>query len=274
MPTISVITVNLNNKEGLERTVASVASQTTSPDEFIVVDGLSNDGSQEYMEQQSESITKAIVEKDTGVYNAMNKGISAATGDYLLFLNSGDHFESESALAMAQETLSGEDLICFDIAVEGQGKNYIKQHPEQIDLTFMLEDTLAHQSVLVKRSLFERFGLYDESLKIVADWKFFLDALLDPNTTYKAEHQTLTHYYLDGMSATAEGTFKRREERKALMEGRYAFLAKAAEQDRLLQMNRFKMLKELESSGGAKKLNSLWSRIMLRLFRNKSIKDL
>ena len=138
----------------------------------------------------------------------------------------------------------------------------------------MLEDTLAHQAVLIKRELFNQFGLYDESLKIVADWKFFLDVLLNPKTKYKAVNQTLTHYYLDGMSATAEGTFKRREERKTLLSDHYRFFGKADAQNKLMQMNRFKMLAALESSTTAKKLNSFWLRIMLRLFKNKGAKDL
>lgn len=274
MPGLSVITVNLNNKDGLARTFNSLAEQSVKPNQFIIVDGESSDGSQDLIAQHSDLIDLAIIEKDTGVYNAMNKGIAKATGDYIHFLNSGDHFEDASGVEMAMASMQGEDLICFDIAVEGQGRSYIKSHPAEIDLNYMLEDTLAHQSVLIKRALFDKIGLYDESLKIVADWKFFLDALLRPETLYKAVNKTLTHYYLDGMSATAEGTFKRRDERKALIEAHYAFLAKAAQQGRLLQMNRFKMLAALETSGAAKKLNSLWLRILLRLFKNKGAKDL
>lgn len=274
MPALSVITVNLNNKTGLDRTLDSVRMQKDKAFEFVVVDGNSTDGSQELIDAHKELIDVTIFESDTGVYNAMNKGIKAATGDYLLFLNSGDHFVSESSTEIIMAELAGEDLICFDIAVEGQGHNFVKQHPDKIDLSYMLTDTLAHQAVVIKRNLFKKLGYYDESLKIVADWKFFLEALLLPQTAYKAVHKTLTHYYLDGMSATAKGTFKRRAERKELIDGHFAFLKETKEEHLLLQTNRFKMLRSLESSKVAQKLNSAWLRLLLRLFMNKGVNQL
>lgn len=274
MPLISIITVNYNNAQGLERTIESVKSQSFSNKEFIVVDGDSLDSSKEVIKKNKTHIAKCVSEQDSGAYHAMNKGIGLATGEYLLFLNSGDHLMDNQSLTMAVEQLDGTDLVCFDIAVSGQGREYVKKHPDTISLTYMLTGTLAHQAVFIKRSLFNRFGLYDQSLKIVADWKFFLEVLLAPNTSYKAVHKIVTQYYLDGMSATAQGSFTRREERKTLLETTHSFLASAQTEHLLLQTNRFKILQKLEESKLAKKLNSAWLRTLLFLTKGNSIKDL
>ena len=87
MPELSIITINLNNKEGLEKTISSVLSQRSANLEFIVIDGGSTDGSKELIEKYGSSITRSISEKDNGMYEAMNKGIKLAKGDYFLFLN-------------------------------------------------------------------------------------------------------------------------------------------------------------------------------------------
>jgi glycosyltransferase involved in cell wall biosynthesis len=88
---LSIITINLNNASGLQKTFDSIFSQDFTAIEYIVIDGQSEDGSQELIKQYAGKINYCISEKDTGIYNAMNKGISKATGDYLLFLNSGDY---------------------------------------------------------------------------------------------------------------------------------------------------------------------------------------
>ncbi len=89
---LSIITVNLNNKDGLQKTIDSVISQTFKDFEWIVIDGGSTDGSKELIEKYSDYISYWVSEPDKGIYNAMNKGIKVAKGDYLEFLNSGDIF--------------------------------------------------------------------------------------------------------------------------------------------------------------------------------------
>ena len=93
MPILSIITINYNNLEGLRSTLNSVFKQTYSDYEYIVIDGGSSDGSEEYLASQGNEITYWISEKDKGIYHAQNKGLSKAKGDYVLFLNSGDELE-------------------------------------------------------------------------------------------------------------------------------------------------------------------------------------
>ena len=102
-PLISIITVNFNDKIGLERTLESVFSQNFRNFEYLVIDGGSNDGSKELLEKNSEKINYWVSEPDKGIYNAMNKGISFAKGEYLIFLNSGDHLKNENSLEIAQK---------------------------------------------------------------------------------------------------------------------------------------------------------------------------
>ena len=103
MKTISIITVNYNNCQGLERTVNSVARQTYTDVEYIVVDGGSTDKSVDIIKQNENIISFWVSEKDNGIYNAMNKGVSFSHGEYLLFLNSGDYFADKEVLELLRQ---------------------------------------------------------------------------------------------------------------------------------------------------------------------------
>ena len=103
MPVLSIITINYNNKAGLDKTILSVIDQTDKSFEFLVIDGGSDDGSKELIKKYSKEIAYSVSEKDHGIYNAQNKGVLKATGDYCLFLNSGDCLESNDTLKKGKE---------------------------------------------------------------------------------------------------------------------------------------------------------------------------
>ena len=107
----SIITINYNNKEGLERTIQSVLGQISKDYEYIIIDGGSTDGSVDVIRQYADHISYWISEPDKGRYNAMNKGIRQATGDYLNFMNSGDTFHSSSVLEDIAKMNFDEDII-------------------------------------------------------------------------------------------------------------------------------------------------------------------
>jgi len=274
MPKLSIITVNFNNAEGLARTIESVLAQHYTNLEFIIIDGNSTDSSVEIIEKHETAISKWVSELDNGVYHAMNKGIAMATGDYVLFLNSGDCLYQATVLQDNDVHFTGADLICFDINVVAKSSNFIKQHPDTLQFSYLFANTLAHQSTLIKRSLFDKVGHYDESLTIVSDWKFFIHATVFYRCTYKSVHQVLSSYNLDGMSATAEGTFKRRSERKMVLKNDFSLFLKDYKDLEKLDSNRFVMLNELENSKSAQKINSFVLRVLLKIFRGKSLKDL
>lgn len=214
MQKISIITINYNNLKGLKRTVESVVNQTWQEFEYIVIDGGSTDGSKEYLESQAIHLDYWVSESDAGIYNAMNKGIQKATGEYLLFLNSGDHLFATIVLFENHEFLKDNDLVYFDLNFVDNKKSWICKYPKQLSFSHFVKDTLPHPATFIKTSLFDELGLYDEDLKIVSDWKFFLLALFKFNCSYMRVNTVLSVYYLDGISSDIENNeiiFKERE---------------------------------------------------------------
>ena len=267
---VSVITINYNNLDGLKRTFDSVVNQTWQEFEYIIIDGGSIDGSKAFIERNKDKIDYWVSEQDKGIYNALNKGIQKATGDYLLFLNSGDHFYSEEVLANNLHHLIEHDIIAFDIHFLGTEYDKIGRHLDIICFSFLFEDTFAHQAVFIKRTLFDIVGLYDENLEIVADWKFFIQAIVYHKSTYKAIHEVLSTYYLEGISCSPKGLVLRKREREAVLKNEFSLFYDdyvIAEQNRkLLSMNRFKMLLELEKTYLGRKFSSLTLKVLSKFF--------
>lgn len=180
MPKLSIITVNLNNRDGLRKTAESVVSQTYKDYEWIVIDGGSTDGSKELIEQYAEHISYWVSEPDKGIYNAMNKGILKAQGEYCFFLNSGDYLIEGNSLQKAFDLDFTEDVVYGFFKFDRGDHFEIGSSPKEITLRTFVEGTIHHTgNVFIRRELFneDKYGLYDETLKIVSDWKWFLQAL-------------------------------------------------------------------------------------------------
>ena len=277
MSKISIITINYNNAIGLQRTIESVKAQNYSDMEYIIVDGGSTDNSVDIIKVNEGLRDKWVSEKDRGIYNALNKGIKMATGDYLLFLNSGDHFYNSSVLINNERHVNTEDLIAFDIHMFGLGHDYIHSHPDEIRFSFLFEETFAHQSVFIRRSLFNKIGLYDESLKVVSDWKFFIHAIAS-GATYKCVHEVLSTFYFGGISSTGEGTFIRKAEREVILKNEfplyYQDYKNLQNQKKNLNSNRFKLLSEIEKSPVGRKIVSLFLRSYVILFSKEKLKNI
>lgn len=172
---ISIITVCYNDLKGLKRTIASVDRLSYSDRELIVVDGLSNDGSQEYIEN-SLVIDKNIIEKDTGIYNAMNKGVRLATGDFVLFMNAGDTFASKDAINFIESScLSGADLIYGDVFIDELSPDHLEKARALNGLWKGM--VFSHQSLLTRRTLLLELP-FDEGKKIAADYNFILASFM------------------------------------------------------------------------------------------------
>ena len=174
MPKLSIITINFNNVNGLEKTVKSIISQLFKDFEFILIDGGSTDGSVDVIKKYSDKITFWVSEKDNGIFNAQNKGITEAKGEYCLFLNSGDCLVNENVLQNIFSEKKSADIIYGDmITVDEFGvKKHLKM-PNHIGVKRMLADTLWHPVSFIKRELFLKFGNYDEQYRIVSDYEFF-----------------------------------------------------------------------------------------------------
>ncbi len=178
----SIITVNYNNKEGLLRTIRSVISQTYRDFEFIVIDGGSTDGSADILREYDQKITYWVSEPDKGIYNAMNKGIAKASGEYLNFMNSGDCFYNSDILDIVSNYNTAADFIIgkdyhYNETVQ-QGHASIQ--PPRTTMVHFFVSTLDHQSSFIKRELFEN-SLYDETYKLVSDWIFYIQKIVIEN---------------------------------------------------------------------------------------------
>lgn len=221
---ISIITVNYNDKIGLERTLKSVQSQTYTNFEHIIIDGGSTDGSKALIESNKTHFSFYLSETDNGIYHAMNKGIKAAKGDYFFFLNAGDDFIDSSSLKKISTYFDTQDIIYFNINVIDNDKNYIKKCPDEMSFSFLHNDTIPHQSVFIKRSLFEKVGHYDESLKIVSDWKFLILVLIKYNATYKHIDAVFSNFYRGGISSFEENKVLINKERQQVLESEFSVI--------------------------------------------------
>ena len=216
---ISIITVNFNNTEGLQRTVKSVVNQRFSGYDFVIIDGASTDGSVEIINENSSKINYWVSEPDNGIYNAMNKGIRKAKGEYLLFLNSGDELLDADSLFNVAEHLHNEEIIYTDIVIKNKQSSYVRQYPDKLSFSQLLFDSLPHhQATFIHKNLFEQFGYYDESYKICSDWAFFINAICKHNVPYKHLHLTLSIYHLDGISSSKEYEKLIQTERRTILE--------------------------------------------------------
>lgn len=200
-PLVSIITINRNNLVGLQRTIASVLGQTWKEFEYIVIDGDSSDGSAEFIRTKDSLIDKWISEPDTGIYNAMNKGIKMASGEYLLFLNSGDELYSSNILEQNKDDIKEVDLVYFNIQMISDDKAYIHKYPDKLNFEFFQRSALGHPVTFIKKTLFDDIGYYDESLKIVSDWKFFITAVVYKKCSYKKIDRVFSKFYKDGISS-------------------------------------------------------------------------
>ena len=182
---LSIITINLNNREGLQRTIDSVIGQTFRDFEWIVIDGASTDGSKELIEKHSDYFAYWVSESDTGVYNAMNKGIRVAKGEYCLFLNSGDWLCNENVLQQIFSESHDADILFGYMMRDNQDGDTVNLAKPTLHWEDFIGNTLPHQASFIRRILFEKYGMYDESYKIAGDTKFFVKALVWENATYK-----------------------------------------------------------------------------------------
>ena len=203
--TLSIITINYNNINGLLKTIKSVISQTTKQFEWIIIDGDSTDGSKDLIFEYKDYISFFVSEPDNGIYNAMNKGIKASHGDYLLFLNSGDCLYEDNTINKVLSFLLGKDIYVGLINTIGKPNESIEEQsdfsPEGIinKLTFTW---IPHQASFFKRTIFDNYGFYREDTRIVSDWWFYYKSLVLGKASIAPLPFTIASYDAHGISHT------------------------------------------------------------------------
>lgn len=249
---LSIITVNLNNASGLRQTMDSVMSQTSHDFEHIIIDGGSTDGSVEVIKSftnippgiYSEAnkkysmpydpaqttkgvqpdkpcampITYWISEPDHGIYHAMNKGIMIARGEYCQFLNSGDWLAASEVIEKMLDSKPGSSIYYGNMLKIMQNRKIHRDKGGEGDISLLTfyKGTLNHSTAFIKRSLFDKYGLYDETLKIVSDWKWYLIAIGLNNESVQYTNLDVTRFDMNGISNTNPQLEK--QERRMVLE--------------------------------------------------------
>ena len=163
---VSVITINYNNIQGLKTTIQSVISQSYKDMEYIIVDGGSTDGSVDLLVEYSDKISKCICEPDNGVYNAMNKGVSIASGEYCIFMNSGDSFWNSEVLENIFSKHIDVDVLAGKTYCFKNGRfSSMQSAPKKVTMKYLYANSINHQAMLIKTALLREYP-YDETLKV------------------------------------------------------------------------------------------------------------
>lgn len=212
---LSIITINLNNADGLLKTITSLKNQSYKGFEYIIIDGCSSDDSIEIIRQNGEVVTSYISESDNGIYNAMNKGIQNAQGEFLLFLNSGDYLYNRKSLELLISNTIGYDIIYGNVIHENSQELF--EFGENLDFLFFLRGSIGHGASIIRRELFNVYGLYNESNRIVSDWEFFFISIVKHNVSFKYINKIITCYQLDGISLNTKYTELQKNERELVI---------------------------------------------------------
>ncbi|HBG50086.1 MAG TPA: glycosyl transferase [Cyanobacteria bacterium UBA9971] len=215
----SIITVCKDSEKTLENTIISVINQTYKNFEYIVIDGLSTDDSLNIVEKYRDKISQVVSEPDDGLYDAMNKGINLATGDYLFFLNSDDQFLHNDVLKLVagchcdatsrNNSNIDAELLYGDIAVLNKktGKLSIQKH-NKLNKIYLLKNTPCQPGTFYKKDAFNKYGCFDTNYKIVSDHEWFLRVFLKHNIRAKYLGFPVNIFSIGGIS-----TSKNREEK-------------------------------------------------------------
>ena len=207
---ISVITVSYNAVDVIERTIQSVARQRYDDYEYIIVDGNSNDGTVDVIKRNTDNITKWMSEPDCGIYNAMNKAVRMACGEYCIFMNAGDMFATPLAMKAASLFLDDDfDVVTGREISTKSGKviGYVVP-PTEATLSHFYKTSISHQSSFIKRSLLLECP-YDEDLRLVSDWKFWLKTIVLGGKSYRSIDVDISIFNHDGATFNSYGLGKK-----------------------------------------------------------------
>lgn len=181
-PKVSVITVCLNSRKFLKYAIESVLEQTYSNIEYILIDGGSTDGSIDVFNKYKNKINKIVIEKDEGLFDAMNKGIKLAAGEIIYFLNSDDKLYDNKVIEKAVAAFNSHkeaDFIYGNVAVydPGADTSYIEKYPEVVSKWLFIQKTIGHPATFFRSSCFSKVGYFDKNYKIASDYEWYLRSL-------------------------------------------------------------------------------------------------
>ena len=204
-PLVSVVTVCRNAAATLEACIESVAGQSYAAVEHIIIDGASTDGTAEILQRHRQRLAVVVSEPDSGLYDAMNKGVARATGEFLLFLNADDRFAGMHALRDAMAALARQpdgDVYYGSLEVRGAGAPFVHAPPPPDQAAEeMVLGCLPHQATLARRSVFARTGPFDLRWRRHADYDWWLKVLSDPAIRVRQIPTVVASFAMGGASS-------------------------------------------------------------------------
>ncbi|MBP5482215.1 MAG: glycosyltransferase [Paludibacteraceae bacterium] len=222
-PIISIVTIVFNGKDGIEKTIKSVLSQTYKNIEYIIIDGASTDGTLDIIQRYKPNLTKLISERDSGIYNAMNKGLALAKGDYIYFANSGDLIADDDVIRKVAEAIVANDkwpdLVygCYQELNNNVVGPIIPCRNHKWSWYGMFA---SHQSVFCKKEVIDEHNIiFDESYKIAADYKFLLTIVKHSHSFLQLPF-SISLFDVSGVSSTNQdkGLYEADRARKEVLE--------------------------------------------------------
>ena len=207
---LSIVTINLNNVEGLKRTIDSIVSQTYSNYEWIIIDGGSIDGSTDLIEQNKQHLSYWCSEPDKGIYNALNKGIAYANGEYISFMNSGDVYASENILqeVFLQDHKGG--ILYGDWIIEYKTKEVRMSFSVDKLFTELTRRNICQQAMFYRTHLLKQKG-FDETIAILADHARNVELALS-GVQYEYLPFVVCRYDMNGISSRDDTILTRKED--------------------------------------------------------------
>ncbi len=204
-PLVSVITVCRNAAATLEACLSSVAGQTYAPVEHVLIDGASTDSTAAILDRHASRLAVVVSEPDEGIYDAMNKGVARARGEFVIFINADDHFASPDSLRDAMAEIARQpdgDVYYGALEVRGIGAPFRHAPPPPENAAEeMVLGCLPHQATLARRSVFERTGPFDLRWRRHADYDWWLKVLSDPTIRLRQIQTTVASFALGGASS-------------------------------------------------------------------------
>lgn len=214
--TFSIITVCKNPGASFLRTLESLREQVFRNFEWIVIDGASDDGTAGRLLEHKGIIAKSLSEPDKGIYDAMNKGIALAAGDYIYFLNSGDTFHDGNVLRRVDEFIrrKGGDLVYGDTSLIDPvtKESRVKSH-RQVDKYYLFNRPINHQAIFARRSLFSDVGLFDLTFVVKADHDWIMRCLVY-GAVFEHIELVVSNYLLQGFAYQNRAAYRSLEKRR------------------------------------------------------------